>query len=48
MNLDMRFDITQKTNAFNIINETSSNELKDIIYNYGEERRSHLLPSVLQ
>tara|TARA_Y100001934_G_C12001783_1_gene608021 strand:- start:51 stop:668 length:618 start_codon:yes stop_codon:yes gene_type:complete len=39
-NLDMRFDINQKISAFNIVNDTSSNELADIIYNYGEERRS--------
>jgi len=39
-NLDMRFDINQKISAFNIVNDTSSDELADIIYNYGEERRS--------
>ena len=38
--LDMRFDIRQKPTAFNIVNDTSRNELADIIYKYGEERRS--------
>ena len=40
LNLDMRFDINQKISAFNIVNDTPSDELADIIYNYGEERRS--------
>ena len=41
--LDMRFDITQKSKAYNIVNESSKDELADIIYNYGEERRSRAI-----
>ena len=39
-NLDMRFDLNQKISAFNIVNDNFGDELADIIYNYGEERRS--------
>ena len=39
-NLDMRFDIRQKPKAYDILNESYQDELADIIYNYGEERRS--------
>ena len=38
--LDMRFDIRQKPKAFDILNDSCQDELADIIYNYGEERRS--------
>ncbi len=41
--LDMRFDITQKPKAYDIVNESSRDELADIIYNYGEERRSRAI-----
>ena len=41
--LDMRFDIRQKPKAFNILNNSSKDELADIIYNYGEERRSRAI-----
>ena len=38
--LDMRFDIKQKLKASNILNDLKVNDLADIIYKYGEERRS--------
>ena len=38
--LDMRYDITQELKASDLINNSSQNELADIIYTYGEERRS--------
>jgi len=41
--LDMRFDSKQKLKAFHIVNQLSVNELADVIYNYGEERRSRVI-----
>lgn len=38
--LDMRMDNKQKISAYNVINETREAELADIIYIYGEERKS--------
>ena len=38
--LDMRFDTTQSLTADTIVNEYSEQELANIIYQYGEERRS--------
>jgi 16S rRNA (cytosine1402-N4)-methyltransferase len=38
--LDMRFDLSQKLKASNIVNDTSTIDLANIIYKYGEERRS--------
>jgi 16S rRNA (cytosine1402-N4)-methyltransferase len=38
--LDMRFDPTQGVTAAEIINNLTENELADLIYRYGEERRS--------
>jgi len=38
--LDMRFDMRQKKTAYDILNDSSKDELADIIYNYGEERHS--------
>ena len=39
-NLDMRFDLDSKVRANDIINRCSEVEIADIIYNFGEERRS--------
>jgi len=39
-NLDMRFDNCQKISAFDIINKFSEKEIADMIFVYGEERRS--------
>ena len=39
-NLDMRFDLDSKTRANDIINRYSEFELADIMYHFGEERRS--------
>jgi len=41
--LDMRFNQEGKTNAADIINRSSMSELADIIYYFGEERRSRLI-----
>lgn len=41
--LDMRFDKKQKLTAKDVLNYTDVNELADIFYNYGEERRSRLI-----
>ena len=38
--LDMRFDRTNHRTAADVVNELTESELADIIYNYGEERRS--------
>tara|TARA_B110000196_G_scaffold316703_1_gene328510 strand:+ start:221 stop:1117 length:897 start_codon:yes stop_codon:yes gene_type:complete len=38
--LDMRFDISQDIKASNILNQLPTNELANLIYQYGEERRS--------
>ena len=36
--LDMRMDSTKPFSAYNVVNEYSAEELKKIIYDYGEER----------
>jgi 16S rRNA (cytosine1402-N4)-methyltransferase len=38
--LDMRFDRRQPISAANLVNELSETELAEIIYRYGEERKS--------
>jgi len=38
--LDMRFDPKQPTTAADLVNQLPENELADLIYRYGEERRS--------
>ena len=38
--LDMRFDTTQPTSAADLLNTLSENELADLLWRYGEERRS--------
>ena len=38
--LDMRFDSSQAETAYTIVNEYGEEELADIIYRFGEERRS--------
>mgnify|MGYP005848450455 CR=1 FL=1 len=38
--LDMRFDLNQKLNARNVINEYSERKLREIFYRYGEEKWS--------
>ena len=38
--LDMRFDPEQPTTAADLVNRLPENELADLIYRYGEERRS--------
>ena len=43
--LDMRFDQEAQVSASDIINKSSEFELANIIYNYGEERRSRSIAS---
>jgi len=38
--LDMRFSIDQKVTAYELVNSLSEEQLADIIYRYGEERRA--------
>ena len=42
-NLDMRFNQEGEINATDIINKASMSELADIMYYFGEERRSRLI-----
>jgi 16S rRNA (cytosine1402-N4)-methyltransferase len=41
--LDMRFDSSQELKASDIINYTPTDELANIIYEYGDERRSRVI-----
>ena len=41
--LDMRFDMSQTTKAKDILNHYDANLLANIIYKYGEERRSRII-----
>ena len=41
--LDMRMDRSQKWTAADLVNTYSEKELADILYNYGEERRSRAI-----
>ena len=41
--LDMRFDMSQSTKAKDILNHYETAQLANIIYKYGEERRSRLI-----
>ena len=41
--LDMRFDQDSRIDASRIINKSSESEIADIIYYYGEERRSRFI-----
>ncbi|MDR2350147.1 MAG: 16S rRNA (cytosine(1402)-N(4))-methyltransferase RsmH [Deltaproteobacteria bacterium] len=41
--LDMRFDPDNGVSAFEVVNETPEKELADIIFEFGEERRSRKL-----
>jgi len=38
--LDMRYDVSQELTAWQIVNEMPQNELADLFYRFGEERRS--------
>ena len=46
-NLDMRFDQSNPINAANLINKSNESELADMIYHYGEERRSRAIAKKL-
>ena len=41
--LDMRFDTSQKTKAIHILNQLPVKELANLIYQYGEEKRSRAI-----
>jgi len=45
--LDMRMDNTKPFSAYNVINEYSADELKKIIYDYGEERFAPRIASAI-
>jgi 16S rRNA (cytosine1402-N4)-methyltransferase len=45
--LDMRFDLTQLFSASDIVNRWPERELADIIYRYGEEKRSRRIARAL-
>jgi 16S rRNA (cytosine1402-N4)-methyltransferase len=41
--LDMRYDPSGRTTAANLVNHLSQNELADLLYRFGEERRSRTI-----
>ena len=45
--LDMRFDQSSSTSAADLINNSTESELADIIYHFGEERRSRSIAKKL-
>jgi 16S rRNA (cytosine1402-N4)-methyltransferase len=45
--LDMRMDTDSPLSAYNVVNEYSSDRLKEIIYNYGEERFAPRIASAI-
>ena len=45
--LDMRMDVREEENALDLINSLAENELADIFYQYGEERRSRQISAVI-
>jgi 16S rRNA (cytosine1402-N4)-methyltransferase len=45
--LDMRMDQTQELNAADVVNTVSESELADILYQYGEERRSRRIAKAI-
>ena len=45
--LDMRMDTSSPFSAYNVVNEYSAEELKKVIYNYGEERFAPKIASAI-
>ena len=45
--LDMRMDTSSPFSAYNVVNEYSADELKMVIYNYGEERFAPKIASAI-
>ena len=45
--LDMRMDTSSPFSAYNVVNEYSEQELKKVIYNYGEERFAPRIASAI-
>ena len=46
--LDMRMDRTERLTAAQIVNEWSGEELRRILYDYGEERYAHRIAAAIQ
>ena len=47
--LDMRFDLKQKKNALDVLNNLELKSLSDIIYKYSDERRSrHIAKKIIE
>ena len=46
--LDMRFDQSSKIKASDIINQSTENEIANIIYEFGEERKSRIIAKKIQ
>lgn len=46
--LDMRMDEKLKTNATDLIREKSASELADILYEYGDVKKSHMFAKILK
>ena len=46
--IDMRFDKNQDTTAADLIKSLSENELADIIFQFGEERRSRIISKAIK
>ena len=45
--LDMRMDLSQKQDAYQVVNKLSEKELADLIYYYGEERFSRKIAQAI-
>jgi 16S rRNA (cytosine1402-N4)-methyltransferase len=45
--LDMRYDLSGATTAANLVNNLSQSELADLLYRFGEERRSRTIARAL-
>ena len=45
--LDMRFSFNQKLTADQVVNSFQENELADILYNFGEERRARKIAKII-
>ena len=45
--LDMRFSFNQKLTADQVVNNFQENELADILYNFGEERRARKIAKII-
>lgn len=46
--LDMRMDERLKNSAYDLINNSTVNDLADILYKYGDVKKSHIIANVLK